>query len=114
MMVPAGVVCPRGNCTTTPVFAGLVFSCAGVYWGCMSDPSYLDDPSFSEEHDGPLISPDRPSDGRDPSPRQIAAMVEAIRRAYPRRPVGQSAEPWTPPVAMAPEGSDPELVGKAV
>ena len=75
----------------------------------MSDPSYLDDPAFREEHDGPLISPDRPSDGRDPSPRQIAAMVAAIRRAYPRRPVGESAEPWTPPEVEGPADLD---VGK--
>jgi hypothetical protein len=76
----------------------------------MSDPSYLDDPAFREEHDGPLISPDRPSDGRDPSPRQIAAMAAAIRRAYPRRPVGEAAERWTPPEIEAPEGFDIERV----
>ena len=80
----------------------------------MSDPTYLSDPAFSEEHDGPLISPDRPSDGRDPSPRQIAAMAAAIRKAYPREPQGLGRDQWTPPLAAAPDWFDPEALGKAV
>ncbi len=80
----------------------------------MADHPYLLDPAFSEEHDGPLISPDRPSDGRAPSPAQIRRRAAAIRRCYPRLPVGDATKPWQPPVAMAPEGFDPELVGKAV
>ena len=80
----------------------------------MADHPYLLDPSFNEPNKGPLITPHRPSDGRDPSPAQIRRRCEAIRRCYPRRPVGEAAEPWTPPVAMAPEGFDPELVGKAI
>jgi hypothetical protein len=72
----------------------------------MSDPSYLSDPAFREEHDGPLISPDRPSDGRAPSLSQIAARAAAIRKAYPRRPVGESAEPWTPPEVEGPADLD--------
>jgi hypothetical protein len=80
----------------------------------MSDHPYLSDPAFKEPNKGPLITPHRPSDGRDPSPRQIAAMAAAIRRCYPRRPVGEVAEPWTPPVAMAPDWFDERVVGKAV
>ena len=72
----------------------------------MSDPTYLDDPAFREEHDGPLISPARPSDGRDPSLSQIAARAAAIRKAYPRRPVGEAAEPWTPPEVEGPADFD--------
>jgi len=72
----------------------------------MSDPSYLDDPAFREEHDGPLITPHRPSDGRDPSPAQIKRMAAAIRRCYPRRPVGEVAEPWTPPEVEGPADFD--------
>ena len=81
----------------------------------MSDHLYLSDPAFSEEHDGPLITPHRPSDGRDPSLSQIAARAAAIRRCYPRRPVGEAAESWQPPVVLSPPGFDPEqAVGKAV
>ena len=72
----------------------------------MADPAYLSDPAFSEEHDGPLISPDRPSDGRDPSPAQIRRRCEAIRRCYPRRPVGEVAERWQPPEIEAPADFD--------
>ena len=80
----------------------------------MADHPYLLDPSFKEPNKGPLITPHRPSDGRDPSLSQIAARAAAIRRAYPRRPVGEAAEPWTPPVAMAPDWFDERVVGKAV
>jgi len=80
----------------------------------MSDPTYLSDPAFSEPNKGPLITPHRPSDGRDPSLSQIAARAAAIRRCYPRRPVGDATKPWTPPILTGPEGFDPELVGKAV
>ena len=72
----------------------------------MADHPYLLDPAFSEEHDGPLISPDRPSDGRAPSPAQIKRMAAAIRRAYPRKPVGDAAERWTPPEIEAPADFD--------
>ena len=80
----------------------------------MADHPYLLDPSFKEPNKGPLITPHRPSDGRDPSPAQIKRMVAAIRKAYPRPMVGQSTEPWTPPVAMAPDWFDERVVGKAV
>ncbi len=82
----------------------------------MADPTYLLDPAFSEEHDGPEITSGsgNPTGNHDPSEDQIRRRCEAIRRCYPRRPVGESAEPWTPPVAMAPEGFDPEALGKAV
>ena len=76
----------------------------------MADHPYLDDPSFGEPNDGPLITPHRPSDGRDPSPAQIRRRCEAIRRCYPRRPVGEVAERWTPPEIEAPEGFDIERV----
>ena len=104
-MMACGVV-TRGELHDHPGFlAGVVFLCAGVYWGRMADPTYLSDPSFSEEHDGPLISPDRPSDGRDPSPRQIAAMAAAIRRAYPRRPTGHDPH-WHLPTIPRPDPPD--------
>ena len=81
----------------------------------MADHPYLDDPAFREEHDGPLITPHRPSDGRDPSLSQIAARAAAIRRAVPRRPVGPGRVHWQPPVVLAPDWFDPEkAVGKAV
>ena len=75
----------------------------------MSDPTYLDDPAFSEPNKGPLITPHRPSDGRDPSLSQIAARAAAIRKAVPRRPVGEVAEPWTPRAIEGPPDFD---VGK--
>ena len=76
----------------------------------MSDHPYLDDPAFKEPNKGPLITPHRPSDGRDPSLSQIAARAAAIRRAYPRRPVGESAERWQPPEIEAPADFDIERV----
>ena len=72
----------------------------------MADPAYLSDPAFAEEHDGPLITPHRPSDGRSPSRRQIKARAAAIRKAYPRKPVGEVAERWTPPEIEAPADFD--------
>lgn len=72
----------------------------------MADHPYLDDPSFKEPNKGPLITPHRPSDGRSPSRRQIKARCKAIRKAYPRKPVGEVAERWTPPEIAAPEGFD--------
>lgn len=78
-------------------------------------PLYLSAECFTEENRGPKIEGRwRRSQERDPSPSQIRRRAEAIRKAYPRPMVGEAAEPWTPPVAMAPEGFDPELVGKAV
>jgi hypothetical protein len=111
MMVPAGVVCPRGNCTTTPVSWPGWFFCALGYTGRMADPTYLDDPSFAEEHDGPEVTSGygNPTGNHDPSEDQIRRRCEAIRRCYPRRPVGESAEPWTPPEVEGPADFD---VGK--
>ncbi|MGI6415350.1 MAG: hypothetical protein ACOX1P_11025 [Thermoguttaceae bacterium] len=82
----------------------------------MADPTYLSDPSFAEEHDGPEVTSGygNPTGRHDPSEAQIRRRCEAIRKAVPRRPVGEVAERWTPPVVLAPEGFDPELVGKAV
>ena len=82
----------------------------------MADPTYLDDPSFAEEHDGPEITSGygNPTGNHDPSEDQIRRRCEAIRKAYPRPMVGQSTEPWTPPVAMAPDWFDERVVGKAV
>ena len=76
----------------------------------MADPAYLSDPAFKEPNKGPLITPHRPSDGRDPSLSQIAARAAAIRRCYPRRPVGESAERWTPPEVEGPADLDIERV----
>jgi hypothetical protein len=49
------------------------------------NPPYLSDPSFHEEHTGPPVldkyGQSRPGK-RDPAPEQIAAMCEAIRRAW--------------------------------
>ena len=75
----------------------------------MSDPTYLDDPAFSEPNKGPLITPHRPSDGRDPSPAQIRRRCEAIRRAYPRRPTGHDPH-WHLPAIEAPADFDIERV----
>lgn len=72
-----------------------------------ADPAYLSDPSFAEENAGPLIEGRwRRSQQRDPSPSQIRRRAEAIRRAYPRPAVGESAEPWTPPEIEAPADFD--------
>ena len=69
--------------------------------------AYLSDPSFAEENAGPLIEGRwRRSQQRDPSPAQIRRRCEAIRRAYPRRPVGEAAEPWTPPEVEGPADFD--------
>jgi hypothetical protein len=69
--------------------------------------AYLADPSFAEENAGPLV-PDRwdKVHQRDPSPAQIRRRAAAIRRCYPRLPVGESAEPWTPPEIEAPADFD--------
>jgi len=72
----------------------------------MADHHYLADPAFNEPNKGPLIIPHRPSDGRDPSPAQIRRRCEAIRRCYPKRPVGESAERWTPPEVEGPADFD--------
>ena len=78
--------------------------------------AYLADPAFLEENAGPPV-PDRwnKTRQRDPSPDQIRRRAAAIRRAYPRKPVGPGRVRWQPPVVLAPPGFDPELaVGKAV
>ena len=52
----------------------------------MQDPPYLDHPSFREKHTGPHLTGahDCVLKQRDPSPEQIAAMVDAILRSSPR------------------------------
>lgn len=63
------------------------------------DESYLADPAFSEPHRGPChVDGNGCAHGRDPSRRQIARMRLAIRRAYPRAPVGQDDGPVEVPV----------------
>lgn len=68
---------------------------------------YLSDPAFRETPAGPPV-PDRWNKvhQRDPSPGQIKRMCEAIRRYYPRDPVGQNTEPWTPPEIEGPPDFD--------
>jgi hypothetical protein len=77
----------------------------------MADHPYLSDPAFAEEHDGPEVTSGygNPTGRHDPSEAQIRRRCEAIRRAYPRRPVGEVAERWTPPAIEGPPDFD---VGK--
>jgi hypothetical protein len=75
------------------------------------EAAYLADPSFAEENKGPPVEKPAPTHRlrkqvRDPSPAQIRRRAAAIRRCYPRLPVGESAEPWTPPEIEAPADFD--------
>ena len=62
---------------------------------------YLSDPIFAEPPAGPWIDAGRRGSRRDPSPEQIASRSAAIRRAVPRRLVGESNGPYEVDVVRA-------------
>ena len=87
----------------------------GTGAGKDADAVYLSDPAFQEPNAGPPVERPAPThrlrkQTRDPSPAQIRRRCEAIREHYPRLPVGEAAEPWTPPEVEGPPEWDVDKV----